>query len=123
MKHLNISTLLCLFLFSPSLFAQTQNISFQGTAISSFGQVIPSQSITVRLSIFTDIASGTAAYVETQTATTTATGAFSVQVGSGTAVTGTYSSINLMASIHYLKVEMQSIECKSWCRSCCPRKQ
>ena len=107
MKHLILSTLLSLILLSTSLSAQTQTIPYLGTAISSQGQLLTSQSITVRLSIFDDIASGSAAYVETQTATTTATGAFSVQVGSGTVVTGTYTSINLMSSTHYLQIEIK----------------
>ncbi len=99
--------LLSLIFFSASVHSQAQTIAYQGTAISGFGQLLTSQSISVRLSIFNDIASGTAAYVETQTAITSGSGAFSVQVGSGTAVTGTYASINLMSGIHYLQVEIK----------------
>ncbi len=107
MKHLLLSSLMCLLLFGTSQFVQAQNVPFQGTAISSLGQVLTSQTITVRLSVFNDIASGSAAYVETQTVTTSATGAFSVQVGTGTAVTGTYASVNLMSSVHFLQVEIK----------------
>ncbi len=107
LKSLFLASLLSLILFSTSLFAQTQNITYQGTAISSSGQVLISQLITVRLSVFNDIASGIAAYVETQNVTTSANGAFSVQVGSGAVVIGTYSSLNLMSSTHYLQVEIK----------------
>ena len=107
MKHFFFFSVLSLLLFSSNLFAQSKNIFYQGIAINGQGSVLASQSITVRLSVLDDINSGTASYVETQTATTSATGAFSLMVGTGTAVTGTYSSINLMSSVNYLKVEIK----------------
>lgn len=106
MRHYFFS-LVGLLLSIVPLSAQSQTISYQGVAISGTGQLLTSQSISVRLSVFNDIASGSAAYVEIQTPTTSATGAFSVQVGSGTVVTGTYSSVNLMSSVHYLQVEIK----------------
>ena len=107
MRQFSFLVFLSLIFFSASLHSQAQTITYQGTAISSLGQLLASQPISVRLSVFNDIASGTAEYVETQTVTTSPTGALSIQVGSGTAVTGTYASINLMSSIHYLQVEIQ----------------
>ena len=100
-------SLVGLLLFIVPLAAQSQTISYQGIAVTGTGQLLASQSISVRLSVFNDVASGSAAYVETQTVTTSASGAFSVQVGSGTVVAGTYASVNLMSSIHYLQVEIQ----------------
>ena len=107
MKQLCVSALLGLLLLSASLCAQTQNIRFQGTAINNQGQVLGNQLITVRLSLFDDIDQGTATYVETQSVTTLASGVFALQVGTGVAVTGTYANINLMAGVHYLKVEIK----------------
>ena len=105
MKKLLLTSLFGLILFSANLFAQTQ-VPYQGIAINAAGQRLVNQTISLRLSIINQSVSGTAVYVETQTKTTNGTGAYTVQVGQGTVVAGTFASINWMANAHFLKVEM-----------------
>ena len=97
---------MCLLLISTTVFAQTQYVTYQGTAINSIGQRLINQSISLRLSILTGSASGSVVYVETQTYTTNATGAYNIRVGQGNAVSGTFASINWMNNDHFMKVEM-----------------
>ena len=108
MKNLLLSALLGLILFGSNLLAQTQSVTYQGIAINAAGQRLANQTIALRLSIISESVSGTAVYVETQTKTTNGTGAYTVQVGQGTVVTGTFASINWMANAHFLKVEMDA---------------
>jgi len=106
MKSIFLSSFLCLSLSVIGLFAQAQTIAYQGTAVNATGQLLTNQSVALRLSVLDGSATGTAVYVETQAKTSSASGTFTVQVGAGTAVTGTFASVNLMANTHFLKVEM-----------------
>ena len=107
MKKLLLLSLSGLLLFSANLFAQTQ-VPYQGIAVNAAGQRLANQTIALRLSILSESATGTAVYVETQTTTTDGTGAYTVQVGQGTTVTGTFATINWMAKAYFLKVEMDA---------------
>ncbi len=106
MKHIFFITLMSLLFFSTNLLAQSQSITYQGIAINATGQRVTNQTITLRLSILTESVSVAAIYVETQATISTATGTFTIQVGQGNAVSGTFASINWMANPHFLKVEM-----------------
>ena len=106
MKHLFFSNLLGLVLLSSVLFAQAQSVTYNGIAINAAGQRVTSSPISLRLSVHNGSATGTAMYVETQSATTDGTGVFTVRVGQGSVVTGTFGSINWGLNVHYLKVEM-----------------
>ncbi len=107
MKKLLLLGLLSFILLRANLFAQTQ-VPYQGIAINAAGQRLANQTIALRLSILSESATGTVVYVETQTTTINGTGAYTVQVGQGTTVTGTFAAINWMANAHFLKVEMDA---------------
>ncbi len=109
MKKFFTTISLSLMLLSATLFAQTQSVTYQGIAINDAGQRLTNQTISLRLSILTESVSGAAVYVETQSTTSTPTGTFTVQVGQGNAVSGTFASINWMATPHFLKVEMDPL--------------
>jgi len=109
MKHLFFSALLGIILFSANLFAQTQSVTYQGIAINAEGQRLTNHTISLRLSVLDGSASGTAVYVETQSVTTSATGTYTVQIGQGNVVSGTFASINWMANNHFLKVAMDPV--------------
>ena len=51
-------------------------------------------------------ATGTVVYQETQAATTSASGLFSLDLGGGTAVTGTFGTINWLSGPKFIHVEM-----------------
>jgi hypothetical protein len=95
-------------LFSLSALAQNEGISFQGLARNAAGEVLVSQTISLRLSILLGSESGTVAYTETRQTTTNPQGIFAVVVGDGTAnsKTGNFSTIDWGTASKFIKVEM-----------------
>ncbi len=107
MKNLFFSTILGLILFSATLFAQdTQTFTYNGIAVNAVGQRLTNHTISLRLSVLNGSATGSAIYVETQTAITNATGIYYVGIGQGNPVSGSYGGINWATNHYYLKVEM-----------------
>lgn len=80
--------------------------NYQGIARSGSGQPIAAQAIALRLSVLDGSATGTAVYVERQTATTNAYGLYNVAIGGGTPVTGTLAGVNWASGNKYIKVEL-----------------
>lgn len=96
-----------LFGISFSAFAQVpQGIPYQAVARNSSGNILASQTIRVRFSIRDGVATGSIVYRETFTPTTNALGLFSVNVGTGTVVTGAFSGINWGTNAKFMQVEM-----------------
>jgi hypothetical protein len=81
-------------------------IPYQAVARNSAGVPLATQPIKVRFSIRDSLISGTIVYRETHTITTNSLGLFSVNVGQGTVVTGTFSSINWGKNSKFIQVEM-----------------
>jgi uncharacterized protein (TIGR02145 family) len=102
--------LLKLFIFfslvSKSLAQAPQGIPYQAIARNASGQAIASTAVKVRFSIRDSIATGAIKYQETHNPTTSALGLFSVNVGMGTVVSGTFSGINWGKNAKFLQVEM-----------------
>jgi hypothetical protein len=94
--------------FSLSAQAQNEGISFQGLARNAAGEVLVSQTISLRLSILLGSESGAVAYTETRQTTTNPQGIFAVVVGDGTAnsKTGNFSTIDWGTASKFIKVEM-----------------
>ena len=108
MKYIikNALTILCLLLVA-SVNAQTpQGIPYQAAASDSSGAILASTNISVRFTIRDSIATGTIKYQETHSVTTTAQGMFSVNVGQGTVVAGTFAAINWGTNAKYMQVEL-----------------
>lgn len=85
-----------------TLFAMAQApnlLNYQGVARNAAGNVLPNQSIGLRLTILSGSASGTQVYQETRTVLTNAFGLFNVQVGGPgfTSQTGTIAGVNWTA--------------------------
>src|SRR5277367_5265627 len=78
-----------------TVFAQVpQTFNYQGIARDAGGNVLPNRKIGVELSVLDGAPTGTVVYSETFTDTTNVFGLFSMQVGGGTVVTGSFSAIN-----------------------------
>ncbi len=107
MKRL-IYSLITFFTLSVSALAQNEGISFQGLARNAAGEVLVSQTISLRLSILLGSPSGSVVYTETRQTTTNPQGIFAVVVGDGTAnsKTGNFSSIDWGTAAKFIKVEM-----------------
>ena len=82
-------------------------INYQGAAVDSAGKPMKNQTIALKLSVLDSSSSGAAAYVETHSTPTNGSGLFSLQIGGGTAVTGTFDSIPWANGRNkYLKTEV-----------------
>ncbi len=102
-----IFNFLSLILFAQITYAQApQGIPYQAVARNSGGAVLASTAISVRFTIRDSVATGTIKYRETFSVTTTAQGMFSVNVGQGTVVSGTFAGINWGTNAKFMQVEM-----------------
>ena len=110
MKKTIITTVIAVCLGLGSIaFAQTPNaIPYQAVARNASGNVIASQNIRMRFTIHDGGATGTAVYQETQSVTTNVLGLFSVNIGQGTAVSGTFAGINWGTGTKFTQVEMDA---------------
>ncbi len=94
-------------LFAAALSAQApQAINYQGIARDLAGTAITNQAIGVRLSVRSGSITGTVVYQETFAVSTNQFGLYALQVGRGTVVSGTFSSIAWGTAAHFLEVEM-----------------
>jgi uncharacterized protein (TIGR02145 family) len=108
MKKLFLFSFL-LFTSSFLLFAQApQSIPYQAIARNASGVAIANTAVKVRFSIRDSIATGAIKYQETHNPTTSALGLFSVNVGMGTVVSGTFSGINWGKNAKFLQVELNT---------------
>ncbi len=103
----NIFLFFCLLTSSFLLQAQApQGIPYQAIARNASGVAIANTAVKVRFSIRDSIATGAIKYQETHSPTTSALGLFSVNVGMGTVVSGTFSGINWGKNAKFLRVEL-----------------
>ncbi|HET9057649.1 MAG TPA: hypothetical protein VFN30_12460 [Chitinophagaceae bacterium] len=87
-------------------FAQApQKISYQAVIRNASNALVASSPVGMKISILQGSASGTVVYAETQAPTTNVNGLVSIQIGGGTPVTGTFSSINWANGPYYIKTE------------------
>jgi hypothetical protein len=95
------------FLFSSFLFAQApQAIKYQAVARDLSGNELANSSVSVRISIHDGSAAGPVVYQETHPVTTNAFGLFTISIGQGTVVTGSFSSIAWSTGNKFLEQEV-----------------
>jgi uncharacterized protein (TIGR02145 family) len=85
-----------------------QGIPYQAIARNASGVAIANTAVKVRFSIRDSIATGAIKYQETHNSTTSALGLFSVNLGMGTVVSGTFSGINWGKNAKFLQVELNT---------------
>jgi len=103
--HLLIITLVYL-LIGSSIFAQApQKMSYQAVIRNTSGALVSSSSVGMKISILQGSATGTIAYSETQTASTNANGLVSLEIGTGTVVSGTFAGINWANGPYFIKTQ------------------
>jgi len=89
-----------------SLFAQApQRLSYQAVIRNSTGALVTTHVVGMKISILQGSETGTPVYVETHTTTTNANGLATVQIGGGSVVSGTFTTINWASGTYYLKTE------------------
>ena len=101
-----IYSILAGLLLTASAFAQApQKMSYQAVIRNNSSVLVTSTPVGMKISILQGSASGTAVYAETQTSSTNANGLVSLEIGTGTAITGTFSGINWAAGPYFIKTE------------------
>lgn len=94
-------------LFVTSVFSQVpQKMSYQAVIRNSSNQLVCTSKLGMQISILKDSATGAPVYVETQTPTTNNYGMISLEIGSGTIITGNFSSIDWAGDIYFIKTEI-----------------
>lgn len=90
-----------------SVFAQApEKMSYQAVVRNSSNQLVTSHAVGMRISILQTSETGTEVYVETQAPTTNANGLVTVEIGSGTVVSGIFSAINWSTGTYFIKTEI-----------------
>jgi Protein of unknown function (DUF1566)/Collagen triple helix repeat (20 copies) len=99
------STIVGLFILS-GIFAQApQKMSYQAVIRNSTNALVRSSPVGMRISILQGSPTGTPVYVETQNKTTNTNGLVSLEIGMGTVISGSFSSINWGTGPYYIKTE------------------
>lgn len=99
-------TLLVIIMMSLSIFAQApQKMSYQCVVRNSSGALVTNHAAGVRITVLQGSSSGAVVYQETFNSLTNANGLVTVEIGGGTPITGTFSSINWMTGPYFLRTE------------------
>ncbi len=103
-------SLIIMLLFSTILFAQTpEKMSYQAVIRDASGTLITNQAIGMQISILQTSATGTAVYQETQTPTSNTNGLVSLEIGTGTVISGDFTSIDWSNDTYFIKTETDPI--------------
>jgi hypothetical protein len=98
-----------IFFYLSSYFVQAQppsKLSFQAVIRDSSGDLVPNQSVGLRMSILQGGISGSSVYTETHNAYSNSSGLISIEIGGGTIITGDFSSIDWSNGPYYLQREV-----------------
>lgn len=101
-----IITICAVLLMTASVFAQApEKMSYQAVVRDGSNALVTSTAVGMQISILQGSASGTAVYVETQTPTSNINGLVSLEIGSGTVVSGDFTSIDWANGPYFIKTE------------------
>uniref|UniRef100_UPI0040486D32 collagen-like triple helix repeat-containing protein n=1 Tax=Algoriphagus sp. TaxID=1872435 RepID=UPI0040486D32 len=104
MKKLIFSFLFLL--ASTAVWAQVpQQISYQSVIRDGNNKVIAASTVGIKISLIQGSATGTAVYVETHSKTTNANGLVSLEIGTGTVLSGSFASIDWANGPYLIKTE------------------
>lgn len=98
-----------LLVISAIVFSQApQSIPYQAVVRNTYGSILANAAVTITFKIHDATTNGTVVYEETHATTTNAQGLVSLNVGGGTAVTGTFSGIQWGTGNKFLQVLMNA---------------
>src|SRR5690606_24356432 len=101
-----IITICAVLLMTASVFAQApEKMSYQAVVRDGSNALVTSSAVGMQRSILQGSASGTAVYVETQTPTSNINGLVSLEIGSGTVVSGDFTTIDWANGPYFIKTE------------------
>ena len=82
-----------------------QQISYQSVIRDGNNKVIASSTVGIKISLLQGSATGTAVYVETHRKSTNANGLVSLEIGTGTVLSGSFASINWANGPYLIRTE------------------
>ena len=94
-----------LLLFNTASAQAPSGFTYQSVLRDANNDLIINTAVGTQISILQTTAGGTAVYVETHTASTNANGLLTLQVGAGSAQSGTFASIDWSAGPYFIKSE------------------
>jgi len=93
-------------ILTASAFAQApEKMSYQAVVRDVGNALVTNQVIGMQINILQGSVSGTSVYEETQTPTTNINGLISIEIGSGTVVSGTFNTIDWSNGPYFIKTE------------------
>ena len=99
-------TILAAVLLTLSTFAQTpEKMSYQAVVRDSGDNLVANQPIGMQISILQTTATGTVVYAETQAPTTNINGLVTLEIGTGSVVSGDFATIDWSADTYFIKTE------------------
>ena len=101
-----VFTILAAILLTASLYAQApEKMSYQAVIRNTSNNLVTGKEVGMKISILQGSISGIAVYVETHTPTSNANGLVSLEIGTGTVVSGDFSAIDWAAGPFFIKTE------------------
>jgi len=99
-------SLIIMLLFSTILFAQTpEKMSYQAVIRDVSGTLITNQAIGMQISILQGSATGNEVYQETQVPISNTNGLVSLEIGTGTVISGDFTNIDWSNDSYFIKTE------------------
>jgi hypothetical protein len=101
----NTLTILLVVLTTSVFAIVPQKMSYQAVVRNSSNALVVNSNIGMQVSILQNSATGTSVYVERQFPTTNANGLVTIEIGSGTLISGSFSTIDWSTGIYFIKTE------------------
>jgi hypothetical protein len=99
-------TIIAAILLTATTFAQApEKMSYQAVIRDSGDALVTNHAVGMQISILQTTATGTAVYVETQTPTTNVNGLVTLEIGTGTVVSGIFADIVWSDGVYFIKTE------------------
>ncbi len=99
-------TIVAIVLITAGSWAQTpEKMSYQAVVRDANNDLVNSQTVGMRISILEGSASGTEVYAETQIPTTNMNGLVSLEIGTGTVISGGFTTIDWANGTYFIKTE------------------
>lgn len=96
----------CLIMVCLSIFAQSpEKMSYQAIIRNAVNNFVTNQAVGMQISILQGSADGTTVYAETHTPVTNANGLATIEIGGGTVISGSFSSIDWSQGPFFIKTE------------------
>ncbi|MCM0041958.1 MAG: hypothetical protein NBV61_04245 [Algoriphagus sp.] len=105
MRNILVSVLVCF--FSLNAWAQApERMSYQAVVRDNANALVVDKVVGMRISILRGSATGTPAYVETQSPRSNTNGLVTLEIGAGTVVSGTFAGLNWSTGPYFIQTEI-----------------